>query len=674
MDNFVVAIDGPAGSGKSSISKEVALKLGFTHIDTGAMYRAVTLEALRLKIDIYNEEEYKFLNDINVKYVDNKIFLNDEDVSNLIRSEEVTNSVSQVSKIPSVRNKMVEFQRESAKHGFVIMDGRDIGTVVVPDAGLKIFLTASAKERARRRCLDNEKLGIEANYEIILEEIKKRDYKDSHREIAPLKKASDAILVDTTNMSFQDVCDKIINLIIKRKKEMEEKNTMENFEMKVLKPRDVVKGTVVSIKDDKTAYIGIDGCFTEGTIHLDHFTKDSTVESFKDIVKVGDVIEAEVMKVSEESIFLSRLNLLKDENFKKLNEKKENKDNIEVLVKSAVADKGYNCLYQGITLFMPKSQATAEVLVNKTVLARIIELDEAKHRGVISARVIAQEELQQNRDNEYASINVDDVLTGTVARVEKYGAIVKFNYVQGLLKTNQVSHSFIDINNELHVGDTIEVKVISKNNNKLELSRKALLKTPFNLYIDEHKVSDKVSGKVVNKLAFGLLLELAPEVKGLLHNSEYSHNPNDNFQASVKIGDILEVAIIGINEEKEKISLSRKALMDNPWERVTAKVGDLLDVKVSEVKESGLVVEACGVDGFVPSSEALLERKNDLSSYYAVGDEAKAYVIEVNPKEWKLKLSIKKYLNEEERKSFEKYLNEEDKPTTLGDVFKDSLK
>ena len=115
---------------------------------------------------------------------------------------------------------------------------------------------------------------------------------------------------------------------------------------------------------------------------------------------------------------------------------------------------------------MPKSQATAEVLVNKTVKARIIELDEAKHRGVISARVIAQEELQHNRDNEYASINVDDVLTGTVVRVEKYGAIVKFNYVQGLLKTNQVSHSFIDINNELHVGDTIEVKVISKNNNK----------------------------------------------------------------------------------------------------------------------------------------------------------------------------------------------------------------
>ncbi len=674
MDNFVVAIDGPAGSGKSSISKAIASLRGFTHIDTGAMYRAVTLEALRRGIDIYDETKYDFLNEINVIYSNNIIYLNGIDVNGLIRTEEITNSVSQVSKVKIVREKMVEFQRESCKNGLVIMDGRDIGTIVVPNADLKIFLTASAKERAKRRCLENEKLGIESDFETILNEIKVRDYKDSHREIAPLKIAKDAVLLDTTSLSFDEVCNKIINLIDKRMKEMEEKNTMENFEMKELKPRDLVKGKIVLIKDDKTIFVGIDGCFTEGTMHLDHYTKDASVESFKDIVKVGDEIEAEVMKVSEDSIFLSRLNLLKHENFLSLVSKKENNENIEVVVKNEVEGKGYNCLYQGVSLFMPMSQSGSNVKLGSKVLVRIIELDEKKHRGVVSQKVIEQEEYQKNREAEYESINEGDVLTGTVTKVEKYGALVKFNYVQGLLKTNQVSHSFIDINKELHVGDKIEVKVLSKNNNKLELSRKALLKTPFTLYAEAHKVSDKVVGKVVNKLPFGLLLELAPEVKGLLHNSEYSHNPNDNFQASVVIGDEVEVAIIAINLEKEKISLSRKALMDNPWDRVKAHEGDLVDVKVTEVKENGLVVEALGVDGFVPLNEATLERKNDLASYYSVGDTEKAYIMEIKPREWKLRLSIRKYLAEQERKSYEKYLNEEEKPTTLGDVFKDSLK
>ena len=114
--------------------------------------------------------------------------------------------------------------------------------------------------------------------------------------------------------------------------------------------------------------------------------------------------------------------------------------------------------------------------------------------------------------------------------------------------------------------------------------------------------------------------------------------------------------------------------MDNPWDRVKAHEGDLVQIKVTEIKENGLVVEALGVDGFVPLSEATLERKNDLASYYSVGDTENAYILEIKPKEWKLKLSIRKYLAQEERKSYEKYLNDEEKPTTLGDVFKDSLK
>ena len=277
MENFVVAIDGPAGSGKSSISKVIAKTLGFVHIDTGAMYRAVTLEAINRGIDLNNENEYDFLNDISVVYKNNVIYLNGNDVSKEIRKKEITNNVSTPSKIKVVRDKMVEFQRESAKYGKVLMDGRDIGTVVLPNADLKIFLTASPEVRAQRRAKEIIDAGGSVDINVILEEIKARDFKDSNREIAPLKQADDAILLDTSNLSFEEVIQEIINLINKRLCVM--KNVNENFDMgsislpKSLKVGDKLDGVVVSIADDNTIMLDIQN-FTEGTMHLDHYTKD----------------------------------------------------------------------------------------------------------------------------------------------------------------------------------------------------------------------------------------------------------------------------------------------------------------------------------------------------------------------------------------------------------------
>ena len=195
------------------------------------------------------------------------------------------------------------------------------------------------------------------------------------------------------------------------------------------------------------------------------------------------------------------------------------------------------------------------------------------------------------------------------------------------------------------------------------------------MYAEAHKVSDTVSGKVLQKLPFGIILELDKDVTGLLHKNEFSWNPNDNFESYVKIGDVLKLAITKIDTKAKKISLSKKALEDNPWARVDAKVGDLVDYKVTEVKQNGLVVETLGVDGFIPASEATIENKNDLSSYYSVGDEGKAYIIDIKPAEWRLRLSIRKYLKEEERKSYEKYLDNNDEPlTTIGENYADILK
>ncbi len=210
--NYQVAIDGPAGSGKSSISKILADRLQFNHIDTGAMYRAVTLEALSRGIDLENDS-YQFVLDISIEYRDNKILLNGKDVSEEIRSQEVSRNVSEVSTKSIVREQMATLQRKAASSGNIIMDGRDIGYHVLPEANLKIFLNASVEERASRRYKELIRSGIETDLETIKKEIIRRDNLDSTRTLNPLKKAEDAIEIDTTSLSMEEVIEKIIELI-----------------------------------------------------------------------------------------------------------------------------------------------------------------------------------------------------------------------------------------------------------------------------------------------------------------------------------------------------------------------------------------------------------------------------------------------------------------------------
>lgn len=214
MDRFVVALDGPAGSGKSSISEIIAKKLGFVRINTGAMYRAVAVEVKNRGLDPDNESSYDFLDDINIIYQNGNTMVNGK----IISEEElksVSNLASRCSKVKKVRDKMLKFQRDSAI-GKVILDGRDIGTVVFPDADLKIFLDAKLEKRAERRYLEIKGTKIEQSYEEILNDMRKRDFEDRNREIAPLKMAKDAILVDTTDLSIDEVVSKINNLILDR--------------------------------------------------------------------------------------------------------------------------------------------------------------------------------------------------------------------------------------------------------------------------------------------------------------------------------------------------------------------------------------------------------------------------------------------------------------------------
>lgn len=218
MEQINIAIDGPAGAGKSTVAKLVAGRLGYIYIDTGAMYRALTYKAIKNGIDLHNESKlYDLLlkTDISLSS-DEKVFLDDEDVTKLIRTEEVTNSVSFVASHSLVRKKMLQRQQSMAKAKMTVMDGRDIGTAVLPDAEVKIFLSASVEERAKRRYEENLSKGFPVDYEQLKAEIALRDKRDSEREVAPLKKADDAIEIDTTLMSINDVVTTILKIAEER--------------------------------------------------------------------------------------------------------------------------------------------------------------------------------------------------------------------------------------------------------------------------------------------------------------------------------------------------------------------------------------------------------------------------------------------------------------------------
>lgn len=216
-----VAIDGPAGAGKSTIAKMAAKRLNFIYVDTGALYRTLGYGAYVCNVNIHDDnalEAYLNNSSVELKFIDGeqRVFLNGQDVSDKIRTPQMGTAASEISAIPRVREYLLEMQRGLAKTNNVIMDGRDIGTVVLPNAEVKIFLTASPECRAKRRLRDFEEKGEAVDYDEVLRLIIERDYQDSHREIAPLKPADDSIIVDTSELNLEQSVERIMSVIAEK--------------------------------------------------------------------------------------------------------------------------------------------------------------------------------------------------------------------------------------------------------------------------------------------------------------------------------------------------------------------------------------------------------------------------------------------------------------------------
>ncbi|MCF7932413.1 MAG: S1 RNA-binding domain-containing protein [Acholeplasmataceae bacterium] len=462
------------------------------------------------------------------------------------------------------------------------------------------------------------------------------------------------------------------------------------MEINTLKVGQIVEGTVIKIEEN-TIWLDVQYT-TEGKIHLDNYSKPAP-NTFIGLIHEGDKVRAKVQKITDEpaQILLSRLPLVAEEHFKKIQEIQESGETVTAKVKS-VKEKGLVLAYLENELFLPYSLLDYDLVKEKDTLRGKpleVQIIEASTRGrsrriVASRKAIFERERQkayeariQARQEELDQINTGDILKGTVDKLEPHAATIRFDHVVGLLRISQVSHYRIDkIEDVLDKGQEVDVKVIKKEGNRLDLSIKALMKTPYEDFYDAHNVGDTVKGTVFQKLPFGIIVEVARDVRGLLHKNEFSWNPNDNFESFVKIGDEVTLSIIQLDPKKEKISLSKKALEDNPWKNVTVKRGDIVKATVAEVSKDGLKVMVQGVEGFIPANELSMEKIGRPEDYFAIDDEIDALILEANRDRWNMKLSIRRIQERDERSSFEQYLEDDDKEDkiTLGDLFEDDLK
>lgn len=660
--NWQIAIDGPAGSGKSTIARGVSKRLKFEHIDTGAMYRAVTLKALKLNINLENEEEFEFLKDTKIDFVNQKIFLDGENVTKKIRTIKVTNNVSLVSKYGYVRTVLVSLQQNLAKSKNVIMDGRDIGTVVLPNANLKIFLTATVEERARRRM--NERLleGLEVgSFEETIQEIAARDLKDSTRLISPLKIAEDAIVIDSSNLSVEDVIEKIISLVCERGYDMEKEQKMENVEVTEEAAKvEEVKEVAETVENEENAAV------EEATVEEETAKEDAPKYKELQVVTgtVEEILEAQpetasgkkVFKAKEERVLISLEDGQEGYLFRKdtANIKDDEDlidifcegDKVEVAIKKIFPDGGKFIFstallekrkeleqfganlkrdtvftakvlkqiqvgllmkYEDFSCLLPTSQVSVpeeEIasLVGKEIAVAPIRVDYGRIRIIVS-QVLADK--INNRATKKAfveSLEVGQVFDGVVKNIENYGAFVEIGKdVEGLLHISEIDHNRVfKIEKVLKVGDPVKVQIIKLEKDHIGLSRKSLIPNYWEEYINGKSIENIVKGQVAEINNSGVVVTLAPEVNGFLPKSEFAWEKDVKIDEVVKLGDELEVKIIEIDSAKKRIILSRKQLSENPWNSVEVKVGDIVNVKVNKILPEGFIVAVGNVEGYLP--------------------------------------------------------------------------
>ena len=686
----IITIDGPSGAGKSTVAKLIADKLGFKYLDTGAMYRAVTLYIIENQVDIKNEEEViNALNKLNIGFDSNyRVYLDSQDITEDIRKEKVVKFVSEVSAISSVRRKMVDLQRDIAKEGNYILDGRDAGSVVFPNADYKFYLEASLEERAKRRYKEELLKEVDISFEAVKESIKKRDKYDSNRKDSPLVVPENAIIIDTTNMTIDEVAEEITDIFLNKKtisifdinsdnlrnrEGIMEDNNLSNEQernefLKAVeefgegdnnnsyKVGNIVKGKIEKF-DDSDVFINLN-YKVEGKINRSEFEREPYI---------GEELEALIDSVDNDNgyFILSKAKLDKRRAQFVIEDAIKNNKSVKGIVKEVIKG-GFNISIMGYQAFCPFSQ----IEINKGIkdeehIGKEYDFKIIKKKGkdiVVSRRAYQEEKQNSNIETFLNNLKEGDIINGKVKNIERYGAFIGITEgLDGFLYIENMSWAkIINPKDIITRGEERAFKVLSidREKHRVDLGLKQLENDSWVQFIEEYHVGDIIKGEVTNIKKFGAFVKVYDDVEGLIHISDLSWNSHVNSPSDfVKKGAYLECKILAIDVPERKLTLGLKQAQENPWDTVSRDfpVKSIVKCKPKRILKNFAVFELPnGLEGICDIGDFdWINSIVNIKDYIKENEDIDMVILSIDRDKQRIKLSHK-HLKESPWKVFEK--------------------
>lgn len=686
----IITIDGPSGAGKSTVAKLIADKLGFKYLDTGAMYRAVTLYMIENQVDIKNEEEViNALNKLNIGFDSNyRVYLDSQDITEDIRKEKVVKFVSEVSAISSVRRKMVDLQRYIAKEGNYILDGRDAGSVVFPNADYKFYLEASLEERAKRRYKEELSKEVDISFEAVKESIKKRDKYDSNRKDSPLVVPENAIIIDTTNMTIDEVAEEITDIFLNKKtisifdinsdnlrnrEGIMEDNNLSNEQernefLKAVeefgegdnnnsyKVGNIVKGKIEKF-DDSDVFINLN-YKVEGKINRSEFEREPYI---------GEELEALIDSVDNDNgyFILSKAKLDKRRAQFVIEDAIKNNKSVKGIVKEVIKG-GFNISIMGYQAFCPFSQ----IEINKGIkdeehIGKEYDFKIIKKKGkdiVVSRRAYQEEKQNSNIETFLNNLKEGDIINGKVKNIERYGAFIGITEgLDGFLYRENMSWAkIINPKDIITRGEERAFKVLSidREKHRVDLGLKQLENDSWVQFIEEYHVGDIIKGEVTNIKKFGAFVKVYDDVEGLIHISDLSWNSHVNSPSDfVKKGAYLECKILAIDVPERKLTLGLKQAQENPWDTVSRDfpVKSIVKCKPKRILKNFAVFELPnGLEGICDIGDFdWINSIVNIKDYIKENEDIDMVILSIDRDKQRIKLSHK-HLKESPWRVFEK--------------------
>jgi small subunit ribosomal protein S1 len=656
-------MDGPAGTGKSTIARLVAERRGFTYINSGNLYRAITLGVLKAGLDLADEAAViAYAADALLEYRAGSLYLDGIDVEPLLRGDEVEARVAMLSTIIPVRRIVNTHIQRLARGLDAVVEGRDITTVVFPDADVKFYIDASVQSRAERRYRQGTS---SLSLEEIRASIATRDEIDRNKAEGSLKRSPQAIYLDTSHLTIDQVYEKVDSKIQQQGNRMAKEVEMgavapsdDSYQTQLqeqylktidhLEEGDLVEGQVVQVASD-CVFVDV-GAKSEGKIPLTEFAIPP---------KVGDTVTVVLLKKegrNGESV-VSKSKADEKVHWRNIQNAHKNHESVEGVIEKEIKGGFEVSLGYGLRAFLPVSKADVQRVEKGDYLIKVkspffIErlYSEKRVNIVVNRREWLEQEIKTRREQFFSTVQINDHVKGTVKSFTSFGAFIDLGGFDGLLHINDMSWGHVTKPKDfVKKGQEIELKVIKidPEEGRINLSLKHFTQDPWVTFEERYHLEAIVNGKVTKLTDYGAFIELEEGIEGLAHISEFSwvrrvKRPDE----MLKIGDTVECMILGYDLDQQKVSLGLRQVQENPWTTIDDRypVGMRLTKKVVKITAAGAFVELeDGIDGFLPAEELSWTKKvRNAGSEVSVGDDIEVMVIENQPDDHSIRLSVRR--------------------------------